>query len=178
VEEDASSMKKDKDKKEDVDINKDKSYGKSVNKSEGKSNQGQNKQDGKDGDDGLITYEAKFRQLDSLLEVLNRLIARAATKPDVRFIVHEEMQLLMDELNTTFTIQIEKLAKGKKPTGILLQLVRMKKVEELKLTNGSSIFFSGDYKNVQEAEKFCRDFQTSGFRNAKVAKRNALLKMK
>jgi hypothetical protein len=177
VEEDATSMKKD---KNESDVSKDADKGKGTSdKKDDKSKQGRSSnQDGRDGEDGLITYEAKFRQLDSLLEVLNKLIMRAATKPDVRFIVHEEMQLLMDELNTTFTIQIEQLAKGKKPTGILLQLVRMKKVEELKLANGSTIYFSGEYRNVQEAEKFCRDFQTSGFRNSKVAKRKSLLKLK
>jgi hypothetical protein len=136
---------------------------------------GQNGNSGINGADGMITFEAKFKQLDSLLEVLNRMIMRAATKPDVRAIVHQEMQLLIDELNATFTIVIEELPKSKNPTGILLQLLRMKKVEEVKKANGVKYYISGDYKSIVEAEKFCRDFQTSGFRKARVAKRNAIL---
>jgi hypothetical protein len=138
-----------------------------------------NEKDGKKGSDGKdgisISLDEKFRHLDSLLEVLNRLIARAATKPDVRIIVKQELQLLMNELNTTFTIVIDELPKSKNPTGILLQLVRMKKVQEFKLPNGNKLYFSGDYKNISDAEKFCRDFQASGFRKAKVAKRNDIL---
>lgn len=170
VEEEAGSKKSDKDKIEEDENstdekNKDKS-GKDANK-DGIS--------GSDGINGLQIIEAKFKQLDSLLDVLNRMIARAATKPDVRAIVRQEMQLLIEELNATFTIVIDELPKGKNPTGILLQLVRMKKVEEIKLPNGNKLYFSGDYKNVTDAEKFCRDFQTSGFRKAKVAKRNTIV---
>ncbi len=169
VEEEAGSKKSDKDKKAEKD-EKNKNIIKSgddVNK-DGKS--------GSDGMNGMISFEAKFKQLDSLLEVLNRMIARAATKPDVRFIVHQEIQLLIEELNATFTIVIDELPKGKNPTGILLQLVRMKKVQEKKLNNGKKLYFSGDYKEITEAEKFCRDFQSSGFRKAKVVKRNDLIK--
>jgi hypothetical protein len=168
VEEEAGTKKSDKDKKAEED---------EKNKNQDKSGREANK-DGKSGQDGMngtITFEAKFKQLDSLLEVLNRMIARAATRPDVRTIVRQEMQLLIDELNASFTIVIDELPKGKNPTGILLQLVRMKKVEEIKLPNGNKLFFSGDYKNVSDAEKFCRDFQTSGFRKAKVAKRNTII---
>jgi len=172
VEEEAGS-KKDKNQN-------DKGEGTGQDESENKSKENENNsgKDGKsgfDGKDALIIFEAKFKQLDSLLEVLNRMIARAATRPDVRTIVKQEMQLLIDELNATFTIVIDELPKGKNPTGILLQLVRMKKVEEIKLANGNKVYFSGDYKNISDAEKFCRDFQTSGFRKAKVAKRNAII---
>ena len=116
----------------------------------------------------------KEHQMDSLIDVINKLISKMATKADVRLIVEQELQQLMDELNATFTIKIDELPKGKAPSGLLLQLVRLKKVEELKTASGSTIYYSGDYTNVNEAERFCRDYQTSGFRNAKVVKRKNL----
>jgi hypothetical protein len=130
---------------------------------------------GKDGKDASFNYQIKETKLDSLIKLLNELLKKVATKPDVRAIVKQEIQLLRDELNATFTIQIEQFPKGKRPTGVLLQLIRMKKVEELKLPDGKVVYYSGDYKTVQEAEKFCKDFQSSGFRNAKVANRKTLL---
>jgi hypothetical protein len=133
---------------------------------------------GKDGKDGQFNIQVKETKLDSLIKLLNELLKKVATKPDVRTIVKQEIQLLRDELNATFTIQIEEFPKGKRPTGVLLQLIRMKKVEELKLPDGKIVYYSGDYKTVQEAEKFCKDFQTSGFRNAKVANRKTLLSTK
>jgi len=128
---------------------------------------------GKDGKDGnqTITTQTKEQQLDSLINVLNRLIARAATRIDVRAIVKQEMQKLIDELNASFTINIEELPKGKNPTGMLMQLLRLNKVIETKLPNGSRVYTSGDYKNISDAEKFCRDYQTSGFKKAKVVKK-------
>ncbi len=128
---------------------------------------------GKDGKDGSqsITTQTKEQQLDSLINVLNRLIARAATRIDVRAIVRQEMQKLIDELNASFTINIEELPKGKNPTGMLMQLLRLNKVIETKLPNGSRVYTSGDYKNISDAEKFCRDYQTSGFKKAKVVKK-------
>jgi hypothetical protein len=128
---------------------------------------------GKDGKDGSqsITTQTKEQQLDSLINVLNRLIARAATRIDVRAIVRQEMQKLIDELNASFTINIEELPKGKNPTGMLMQLLRLNKVVETKLPNGSRVYTSGDYKNISDAEKFCRDYQTSGFKKAKVVKK-------
>ena len=122
-----------------------------------------------------ITIVNKEQQLDSLIELLNKLISRMATKADVRTIVKQELQLLMDELNATFTIKIEELPPGKNPTGLLLQLVRLNKVEQVKGKSGNTIYFSGDYNNINEAERFCRDYQTSGFRNAKVVKRQSMI---
>ena len=126
----------------------------------------------KDGSDAESpNYQSKEQQLDSLINVLNRLIARAATRIDVRAIVKQEMQKLIDELNASFTINIEELPKGKNPTGMLMQLLRLNKVIETKLPNGSRVYTSGDYKNISDAEKFCRDYQTSGFKKAKVVKK-------
>jgi hypothetical protein len=133
---------------------------------------------GRDGKDGQFSLQVKETKLDSLIKLLNELLKKVATKADVKTIVKQEIQLLRDELNATFTIQIEEFPKGKRPTGVLLQLIRMKKVEELKLNDGKIVYYSGEYKTVQEAEKFCRDFQTSGFRNAKVANRKTLLTTK
>ncbi len=127
--------------------------------------------DGKDGAQSEASTQSKEQQLDSLINVLNRLIARAATRIDVRAIVKQEMQKLIDELNASFTINIEELPKGKNPTGMLMQLLRLNKVVETKLPNGSRVYTSGDYKNISDAEKFCRDYQTSGFKKAKVVKK-------
>jgi hypothetical protein len=127
--------------------------------------------DGKDGAQSEASTQSKEQQLDSLINVLNRLIARAATRIDVRAIVKQEMQKLIDELNASFTINIEELPKGKNPTGMLMQLLRLNKVIETKLPNGSRVYTSGDYKNISDAEKFCRDYQTSGFKKAKVVKK-------
>jgi hypothetical protein len=127
--------------------------------------------DGKDGAQSEVSTQSKEQQLDSLINVLNRLIARAATRIDVRAIVKQEMQKLIDELNASFTINIEELPKGKNPTGMLMQLLRLNKVIETKLPNGSRVYTSGDYKNISDAEKFCRDYQTSGFKKAKVVKK-------
>jgi len=172
VEEDAGSAKNGKDKD-----------GKNVNDKnnlaggkDGKTKDGKGKDalgQGKDGKDGseTVSTQSKEQQLDSLIIVLNRLIARAATRIDVRAIVRQEMQKLIDELNASFTINIEELPKGKNPTGMLMQLVRLNKVIETKLPNGSKVYTSGDYKNISEAEKFCRDYQTSGFKKAKVVKK-------
>ncbi|MCF8428650.1 MAG: hypothetical protein K9G64_00850 [Bacteroidia bacterium] len=172
VEEDASSAKngKDKDGKNANDKNN------LAGGKDGKTKDGKGKDDlaqGKDGKDGnqTVTTQTKEQQLDSLINVLNRLIARAATRIDVRAIVKQEMQKLIDELNASFTINIEELPKGKNPTGMLMQLVRLNKVIETKLPNGSKVYTSGDYKNISEAEKFCRDYQTSGFKKAKVVKK-------
>jgi len=133
---------------------------------------------GKDGKDGkqTISVEAKMDKLDSLINVLNQLILRAATRIEVRTIVKQEMQDLIDELNASFTIKLEELPKFKNPTGLLLQLVRLKKVVETKLPNGNKVYTSGDYRNVSDAEKFCRDYQTSGFKNARVVKKTSLMK--
>ena len=90
----------------------------------------------------------------------------------MRAIVRQEMQKLIDELNASFTINIEELPKGKNPTGMLMQLLRLNKVVETKLPNGARIYTSGDYKNISEAEKFCRDYQSSGFKKAKVVKKS------
>jgi hypothetical protein len=122
-----------------------------------------------------ITIINKEQQLDSLIDLLNKLISRMATKADVRAIVKQELQTLMDELNATFTIKIDELAPGKSPTGLLLQLVRLNKVEQIKTKSGATLYFSGDYNNINEAERFCRDYQTSGFRNAKVVKRQSMI---
>jgi hypothetical protein len=167
VEEDASSKgKKDKKNGED-DVN-------NLSKADSLNNANANNA-GKDGKDGSINYQIKETKLDSLIKLLNELLKKVATKPDVRAIVKQEIQLLRDEINATFTIQIEEFPKGKRPTGVLLQLIRMKKVEELKLPNGKVVYYSGDYKTVQEAEKFCKDFQSSGFKKAQVANRKTLL---
>ena len=114
---------------------------------------------------------AKQRQLDSLINLLNKLIGRAASRLDVRAIVKQEMQTLMDELNATFAIQIAELKMGERPSSLLLQLIRFNKAEEVKLPNGNRIYLSGSYKEIAAAEKYCRDFQTSGFKEAKVIKR-------
>lgn len=167
VEEDASSKDK-KDKKETFDGNgKDLNTDSLINLNNGLS--------GKDGKDAAFNIQIKETKLDSLIKLLNDLLKRVATKPDVRAIVKQEIQLLRDELNATFTIQIDEFPKGKRPTGVLLQLIRMKKVDELKLPDGKVVYYSGDYKTVQEAEKFCKDFQSSGFKKAKVANRKTLL---
>ena len=173
VEEDASSAKngKDKDGKNANDKNN------LAGGKDGKTKDGKGKDDlaqGKDGKDGAqseASTQSKEQQLDSLINVLNRLIARAATRIDVRAIVKQEMQKLIDELNASFTINIEELPKGKNPTGMLMQLLRLNKVVETKLPNGSRVYTSGDYKNISDAEKFCRDYQTSGFKKAKVVKK-------
>jgi len=167
VEEDASSKgKKDKKNGEDDENN--------LSKADSLNNANSNNV-GKDGKDGSVNYQIKETKLDSLIKLLNELLKKVATKPDVRAIVKQEIQLLRDELNATFTIQIEEFPKGKRPTGVLLQLIRMKKVEELKLPDGKLVYYSGDYKTVQEAEKFCKDFQSSGFKKAQVANRKTLL---
>ena len=77
----------------------------------------------------------------------------------------------MDELNATFAIQIAELKMGERPSSLLLQLIRFNKAEEVKLPNGNRIYLSGSYKEIAAAEKYCRDFQTSGFKEAKVIKR-------
>ena len=174
VEEDAASVKdkNGKDKK-DVGNEKDKQAKNDKSSKDGKpKNEPQNEDDNDE-----TTVKAKESQLDSLIDLLNQLIAKAATKADVRAIVKMEMQNLVNDLNTTFTIQVDELPKGKSPNGLLLQMVRMKKVEELKIKNGNTIYYSGDFKNVNDAEKFCRDYQTSGFKKAKVLKRGNLLKL-
>lgn len=171
IEEEASGKGK-KDKKEgDSDEN-------LLSKADSLNNANTNVDNGKDGKDGSFNYQIKETKLDSLIKLLNELLKKVATKPDVRAIVKQEIQLLRDELNATFTIQIEEFPKGKRPTGVLLQLIRMKKVEELKQPDGKIVYYSGDYKTVQDAEKFCKDFQASGFRNAKVANRKTLLSNK
>ena len=172
VEDDAGSSKngKDKDGKNAGDKNN------LAGGKDGKTKDGKGKDalgQGKDGKDGseTVSTQSKEQQLDSLIIVLNRLIARAATRIDVRTIVKQEMQKLIDELNASFTINIEELPKGKNPTGMLMQLLRLNKVIETKLPNGSRVYTSGDYKNISDAEKFCRDYQTSGFKKAKVVKK-------
>jgi hypothetical protein len=175
VEDDAGSSKngKDKDGKNATDKNN------LAGAKDGKSKDGTGKgkdglaqgKDGKDGAQSEVSTQSKEQQLDSLINVLNRLIARAATRIDVRAIVKQEMQKLIDELNASFTINIEELPKGKNPTGMLMQLLRLNKVVETKLPNGSRVYTSGDYKNISDAEKFCRDYQTSGFKKAKVVKK-------
>ena len=153
----------------------DKNGGTDKNKSGNNGGANQNGNRGKDGKDAENpNYRNKEQQLDSLINILNNLIKRAATRIDVRSIVKEEMQDLIDELNATFTIQVDQLAKGKNATGLLLQLIRLNKVEEIKQPDGSRVYISGVYKNIADAEKFCRDYQTSGFKNSKVLKRSAI----
>ncbi len=181
IDEDAGSKKSDKDKNGNALNGKD---GKSLadkngdkNKSGSNGSSNQNGSQGKDGKDAENpNYRSKEQQLDSLINILNNLIKRAATRLDVRSIVKEEMQDLIDELNATFTIQVDQLAKGKNATGLLLQLIRLNKVEEIKQADGSRVYISGVYKNIADAEKFCRDYQTSGFKNSKVLKRSAIKK--
>jgi hypothetical protein len=175
IDEDAGSKKTDKDKDGKSLVGKNgetNNKNNLANNANGNKNLNQNGNQGKDGADAEIPdYQSKEQQLDSLINVLNRLIARAATRIDVRAIVKQEMQKLIDELNASFTINIEELPKGKNPTGMLMQLLRLNKVIETKLPNGSRVYTSGDYKNISEAEKFCRDYQTSGFKKAKVVKK-------
>lgn len=169
VEESAGSSKTGQDKDGKATGGKDQLAGKDGAAGKGKDGAAGQGKDGAGGD--LSSTQSKEQQLDSLINVLNRLIARAATRIDVRVIVKQEMQKLIDELNATFTIQVDQLAKGKNPSGLLLQLIRLNKVTETKLPNGSRVYTSGEYKNISEAEKFCRDYQTSGFKNAKVVKK-------
>ena len=115
-------------------------------------------------------------KLDSLIELLNNLMSRMASKNDVRSIVKQEVQNMIDQLNATFTIYIDELPKGTLPTGLMLQMIRLNKIESFQTNKGSTIYFSGDYKNINEAEKYCRDYQTSGFRKSKVINRKQLLK--
>ena len=143
------------------------------NTSTGKSGKGLNKNSGPDSSAVSAVSETK---LDSLIDLLNRLMAKMASKADVRSIVKQEMQDLIDQLNATFTIQVDELPNGTLPTGLLLQLSRLKKVESFKSVSGSTVYYSGDYKNINDAEKFCRDFQTSGFRKARVINKKQLLK--
>lgn len=175
VEEDAGSSKNGKDKDGNNAGDKNNLAGGKDGKTKDGTGQGKDGlaqgKDGKDGAQSEASTQSKEQQLDSLINVLNRLIARAATRIDVRVIVRQEMQKLIDELNASFTINIEELPKGKNPTGMLMQLLRLNKVIETKLPNGSRVYTSGDYKNISDAEKFCRDYQTSGFKKAKVVKK-------
>ena len=175
IDEDAGSKKTDKDKDGKSLVGKNgeaNNKNNLANNGNGSKNGNLNGNQGKDGSDAESpNYQSKEQQLDSLINVLNRLIARAATRIDVRAIVKQEMQKLIDELNASFTISIEELPKGKNPTGMLMQLLRLNKVIETKLPNGSRVYTSGDYKNISDAEKFCRDYQTSGFKKAKVVKK-------
>ncbi len=167
VEEEAGSKKSDKDKQGIDADGQDKD--KSSQKDDLANSKGKEARDGKDGMQS-ISIDAKMDKLDSLINVLNQLILRAATRIEVRTIVKQEMQDLIDELNASFTIKVDELPKSKSPTGLLLQLVRLNKVTETKLPNGNKVYTSGDYRNVSDAEKFCRDYQTSGFKKARVVK--------